>query len=125
MIKTSLFSALIPAKFDLNRPCRSKVMGDSVSLYLRVYISGMPVGLWDITREMRPPVASFSLYIYFLSCLPFGERSPSYAKPSLCSYRTALPYAPETGEGVDGRTVERCTPWVPRLTLLLTLIEYV
>ena len=26
---------------------------------------------------------------------------------------------------VDGRTVERCTPWVPRLTLLLTLIEYV
>ena len=34
-------------------------------------------------------------------------------------------YTPETGEGVDGRTVERCTPWVPRLTLLLTLIEYV
>ena len=29
---------------------------------------------------------------------------------------------PETGEGVDGRTVERSTPWVSCLTLLLTLI---
>ena len=85
----------------------------------------MPVGLWDITRELRPACGIiFPIYI-FLHVYPMVKRSSSYSKPSLCSYRAALPHAPETGEGVDGRTVERCTPWVPRLTLLLTLIEYV
>ena len=87
----------------------------------------MHVELWGTTRELRLYYGFiFSLYIYiFYTCLPYGERSPSYTKPDLRSCRTDSPYTPETGEGVDGRTVERCTPWVPCLTLVLTLIEYV
>ena len=41
---------------------------------------------------------------------------------SSCLKEVARIRTPETGEGVDGRIVERCTPWVPHLTLLLTLI---
>ena len=79
-----------------------------------------------------------SIYFTFLSC---WKSSSFYLKPytlflhldftstiwgSYCRLKgSARICMPETGEGVSGQTVERCTPWVPCLTLLLTLIEYV
>ena len=76
----------------------------------------MHVESWGTTRELRL-YYGILFYVYSFTCLPFGQKRPSSTRPNLCSCRTILSYTPETGEGVDGQTVERCTPWVTRLTL--------
>ena len=90
----------------------------SQNLLVGFFTLDMHVESWGTTREFRL-YYGILFYIYSFTCLPFGD---------LCYVPAArfFSYTPETGEGVDGRTVEKCTPWVPRLTLLLTLIvEYV
>ena len=82
----------------------------------------MHVELWGTTREFRL-YYGILFYIYSFTCLlksVLPLRGLFYV-PVVGIFA----YTPETGEGVDGRTLERCTPWVPCLTLLLTLIEYV
>ena len=95
------------------------------SYALFTFTLDMHVESWGTTRELRLYYGILFymyilLHVYLLvkSVLPLRDL---FYVPVVQIFS----YTPETGEGVDGRTVERCTPWVPLLTLLLTLIEYV